>query len=200
VGPRQPLRPAPLPVDAPLPVALPDPGRPLVCATLGTFANGDVARFGLILRALATMPVNVLVTAGDDDVAAAIGDVPANAVVRGFVPQAAVLPSCAAVVHHAGAGTAFGVLAHGLPSLALPQSADNFRIAGALGAAGAARVLMPAEVTVDAMRTALAEVLAGSACREAAQEIAREIAAMPAPVDVLPVLTALSRRTREDHR
>jgi UDP:flavonoid glycosyltransferase YjiC (YdhE family) len=131
------LRPTPLPDPTlALPVALRQPDRPLVYVTLGTSFVDD-ALFALILRALADLPVTVLVTVGRGGSMPA--DVPGNAVVAEFVPQAAVLPHCAAVVHHAGAGTAFGVLAHGLPSVALPRGADNFSVAARMERAGAAR-------------------------------------------------------------
>jgi UDP:flavonoid glycosyltransferase YjiC (YdhE family) len=146
------------------------------------------------------LPVSVLVTAGDEETASRLGAPPANAVIAGYLPQADVLPACAAVVHHAGAGTAFGVLAHGLPSLAMPQSADNFRIARSLETAGAARVLMAADVTAEAVRAALLDVLAEPSYRRSAEAVAREMTAMPGPTEIVPSLVNLARSTREEHR
>ena len=73
----------------------------------------------------------------------------------------------------------FGVLAHGLPSVALPQSADNFINANLLTGAGAAITLMPGEVTGAAVEAALRTVLRASTYREQARKLADEIAAMP---------------------
>lgn len=183
------LRPTALPAPgALLPVELAYPDRPLVYVTLGTFSNNDVPLFALILRALAELPVTVLVTTGRDTDPDALGAVPGNALVSGFVPQSLVLPHCAAVVHHAGAGTTFGALAHALPAVALPQSADNFAIAGRLAAAGAARVLMPGEVSHDAVRDAVLSVLQEPVWRHHAERIASEIAAMPDPAEVATML------------
>lgn len=180
------LRPTPLPDPTlALPVALRQPDRPLVYVTLGTSFVDD-ALFALILRALADLPVTVLVTVGRGGSMPA--DVPGNAVVAEFVPQAAVLPHCAAVVHHAGAGTAFGVLAHGLPSVALPRGADNFSVAARMARAGAARTVGPDEVGEVAVRDAVLAVLGDPSFRRAARRIADEIAAMPAPADVVPLL------------
>jgi hypothetical protein len=124
----QTLRPAPLPLaELPaMPVSLGNPDHPLVYLSLGTFSNNDLDLFRLVLTALENEPVNVLATIGRDNDPSALGPIPENARVEQYVPQADVLPYCAAVGHHAGAGTMFGVLAHGLPSVALPQSADNF--------------------------------------------------------------------------
>jgi hypothetical protein len=182
----RPLRPAPLPLDAPppLPVSWDHGKAPLVYVTLGTFSNNNLELFRLVLEALAGEPVNVLATVGRDNDPSALSPAPPNARVERFVPQAEVLPHCAAVVHHAGAGTMFGVLAHGLPSLALPQSADNFTNAERLAEAGSARVLMPGEVTVEAVRSGLRHVIDDSTYRRRARSMADEIAAMPAPGDV----------------
>jgi len=186
----RPLRPSPLPLPDPpaLPVSWDDPGRPLVYVTLGTFSNNAVDLFRLVLDALADEPVNVLATIGRDNDPAALGPVPGNARVEQFVPQAAVLPHCAAVVHHAGAGTMFGLLAHGLPSVALPQSADNFTVAELIAEAGVARRLLPGEVTADAVRSHLRTVLGDASYATRARQVAEEIAAMPSPQDVAAAL------------
>jgi len=186
----QPLRTVPLPHGGRPPADLPSGlwDRPVVYLTLGTFSNGNIPLFRLLLDALADLPVNVLATVGTDVDPAALGTLPIGAHVARFVPQADVLGHCAAAVHHAGAGTALGILAHGLPSVAVPQSADNFAIAGRLAAAGAARVLMPAEVDQDAVRAAALAVLYGEETRRAAQRLAGDIAGMPSPGEVATVL------------
>ena len=160
----QPLRPVPPPLVEPpgLRPTWSDPERPLVYLTLGTFSNNAVDLFRLVLTALEDEPVNVLVTIGRDNDPADLEPVPGNARVEQFLPQADLLPHCAAVVHHAGAGTSFGALADGLPSLALPQSADNFVIATRLAEAGAAHKLMPGEVTTAAVLAGLRSVLGTS--------------------------------------
>lgn len=182
----QPLRPVPLPQLAPsdLPVTFADPRRPLVYLTLGTFSNNNVDLFRLVLDSLGAEPVNVLATVGRNNDPAALGVLPDNARVERFIPQADVLPHCAAVIHHAGAGTTFGVLSHGLPSVALPQSADNFTIADRLANAGVAHVTLPAEVTGAAIRAGLHAVLKVETYRQRARLVAAEIAAMPAPNEV----------------
>lgn len=182
-----PMRPTALPVTGAVrPEEIPSYiwDAPVVYVTLGTFSNNNVALFRLVIDALASLPVSVVVTVGRDVDPAALEPVPANTYVTSFVPQENLLPHCTAVVHHAGAGTMFGVLAHGLPSLALPQSADNFRIAERLDAAQAAAVLMPGDVSNDAVTAATERVLTDGRLRTGAGTVAHEIAEMPAPDDV----------------
>jgi UDP:flavonoid glycosyltransferase YjiC (YdhE family) len=108
-----------------------------------------------------------------------------------FIDQAHVFPHCTAVVHHAGAGTMFGVLAHGLPSVVLPQSADNFINAALLARAGTAQKLMPGELTSASVRSSVRLVLDDDSHRQRAQLLADEINAMPSPREVASLLKSV---------
>lgn len=185
------LRPTALPLADPpeLPVDFANPDRPLVYVTLGTLQNNDIDLFRLVLDVLADEPVNVLVTVGRDNDPAMLQPVAANARVERFIPQAELLPRCSAAIHHAGAGTMFGLLAHGLPSVALPQGADNFSNAHLIAAAGAAEILLPNEVTADAVTARLRTVMAGESHRQRAALIADEMRAMGTPEQVAESLS-----------
>lgn len=190
-GRRLELRPSPLPVSPPHRGA-----RPLVYVTLGTFfgANHDVVV--TILDGLAGEPLDVLVTLGADGDPTALGPLPANVTVERFVPQADVLPRCAAVVHHGGSGTTFGALAHGLPQVVVPQGADNFRNAALLDGAGASRTVLPEARTPAAVRTAVRDVLDEPRFAAAAQRLATEIDAMPTPEALADSLRDLAASPR----
>jgi MGT family glycosyltransferase len=174
------MRPAPLPVPAPPPA-----GRPLVYLTLGTFSNSNLGVFHTVLDGLAGEPVDVIATVGRDNDPDRLRPWPANARIERFVPQAVLLPRCAAAVNHGGSGTMFGALAHGLGQLILPQSADNFVNADAVARAGYGTQLLPEQVTpasvADAVRTLLTDP-------RRARRAATEIAAMPGPQDVALLL------------
>jgi len=139
------------------------------------------------IAALSRLPADVLVAVGPGD-PAALGPVPENVRVAGFVPQAEVLEHAGLVVHHGGTGTVLGTLAAGLPQLILPQGADQFANAETLSALGAAKALVGDAIRIDAIAAAARELLDGSAAREIAQGIAAEIAGMPAPEAVLDEL------------
>jgi hypothetical protein len=186
------LRPAPPPLG-------PSEGcgdRPLVYVTLGTFFAGNLDVVRAILDELADEPLDVLVTLGADGDPAALGDAPANATVERFVPQAALLPRCAAVVHHGGGGTTFGALAHGLAQVVLPQGADNFRNAALLEAAGVSRTIAPDELGPAAVRTAVRAVLDEPRYAAAARALRAEIDAMPTPEAVAAELGTLAAASR----
>ncbi|MEV6773932.1 glycosyltransferase [Nocardia sp. NPDC051030] len=184
-GVAQPIRPAVAgtPRD-PLPVWLfPRGERPLVYLSLGTVPifNQPTA-FGPLLEGLADSGVDVLVTVGTETNPAALGPQPSNIHVTQWVSLAALLPRCAAVVCHAGAGTTLAALSHGLPLVLSPRGADQFPTAAACRTAGVARVLTPDQVTPAAVRESVDTVLSDASYRAAAERIRSEISVMPSPV------------------
>jgi UDP:flavonoid glycosyltransferase YjiC (YdhE family) len=169
------MRPA---ADAPgpSPAWLDELEPPLVYVTMGTVYN-QAELFRPLLDGLDGHG-SALVTVGRTLDPAELDPLPPRVRVERFVPQAQVLPRCAAVVGHGGSGTTLGALAHGIPLVLVPQAADQFDNAARADSAGAAVVLRPGEVTADAVRAALGRVLGEASFTDAARRIAGEIAEM----------------------
>ena len=174
-----PMRPAPLPATGP------ERGeRPLVYLTLGTFFGGNTEVFRTALEGLADEDVEVVVTVGADNDPADLGAVAANTRVERYIPQADLLPRCSVVVHHGGAGTMYGSLAHGVPQVVLPQGADNFVNGEHVEHCGVGVSIGPARLSADAVRRAVRSTLDEPHYGAAAGLAAREVGAMPGPDDV----------------
>jgi len=107
------------------------------------------------------------------------------------VPQAHVLARAAAVVSHGGSGTTLGALAEGLPLVLVPQAADQFDNAARAEAAGAAIVLRPDELGVDALRTAIRRVLEEPSFAGGVRPIAAEIEEMGTPEEAAAAVEEL---------
>jgi UDP:flavonoid glycosyltransferase YjiC (YdhE family) len=171
--------------------------RPSVYVSLGTaplFNQPD--KFAPLLTGLSELDVDAVVTVSNLNDPAALGNPQANVHIERWLSLAALLPRCDAVVCHAGTGTTLAALAAGLPLVLVPQGADQFDNARACEAAGAARVLMPDQVTGPAVRDAVAEVLRNrSRERVGALRLAGEIAAMPPATQAVDALeqTVVSR-------
>ena len=165
--------------------------RPLVYVTLGTVRH-DVNVLRAVVAGLTDLPVRVLVTVGPDGDPAALGRQPEHVTVERFVPQTQVLPHCAVVVSHGGSGTFLGTLALGLPQLCVPQAADQFRNAAGGVASGAALALPPGQATPEAIAESVGALLREDRYRMAARRVAAEIAGLPSPAEVVPVLAALT--------
>jgi UDP:flavonoid glycosyltransferase YjiC (YdhE family) len=113
-----------------------------------------------------------------------LGEQPPNVQIAEYIPQAELLPRCAAVVSHAGSGTFLAALTQGLPQLLLPQAADQFLNANAGAGAGVGRQIPPGEITAERVRDELEQVLNDPAIAAAARAMSTEICAMPSAGDV----------------
>lgn len=164
--------------------------RPRLCLTLGTvlpMIGAETIR--TVLDAVSALDAEVVLTAGRADLSG-VGALPDNVRPAGYVPLSVLLPACAAVVHHGGAGTAASALAVGLPQLALPLMADQFDVSAAIERSGAGVVEPAAEMTVDRLRDALRRLLTDDGLRARAAEVAAENAVLPGPADAMAQVLA----------
>ena len=164
--------------------------RPTVYVTLGTLDNEAPGVIEAAVEGLRDEPLDVVVTVGPSRDPDELGPQPANVHVERYVPQSLLLRRCDVVVAHGGSGTMLAALAHGLPMLLLPQGANQFWTAERCAGLGLAIRLLPDEVDAGAVRGAVRALLDRPAFRERAAELAGEIAAMPAPAEVVSRLEA----------
>ncbi|HEX3270484.1 MAG TPA: nucleotide disphospho-sugar-binding domain-containing protein [Ktedonobacterales bacterium] len=150
---------------------------PLVLVSFTTTGLWDQrGRIRNTLDAICDEPVRVLVTAADPG---DIGAIPANAVIRQFVPHAAVLPAAAVTVTHAGHGTESASLAYGVPIVALPNaSADQPFLAATLQRLGAGLAL-DGESEPEAVRSAVRAIMTQPSYATVAKTLAAAIHAAP---------------------
>ena len=166
-------------------------GRPLVYLTFGTvFSEYDL--FSAALAGISELGIGVVVTVGHDGDPAALGRQPANVVIERYIPQTQLLPLCDVVASHAGSGTMLAALALGIPQLCLPQRADQFLNAEAIASAGAGLTIPPDRVDTATVARAIRRLLEDPSYLRTARAIADEIASMPSPEVVTPVLEALA--------
>ncbi|MFE9117175.1 glycosyltransferase [Streptomyces sp. NPDC007172] len=69
---------------------------------------------------MADLDVEVVATLNAEQLDA-LGPTPPNVRAVDFVPLNQLLPSCAAIIHHGGAGTFLTALAHGVPQVVVPS-------------------------------------------------------------------------------
>lgn len=162
-------------------LVIPRPGSPTVLVTFGTVFNRTPGVFETVVEALADEPVNVVITTGPNRDPADLGLLPPNAIAERFIPYSSLLPRCDAVVCHAGLGTTMGCLAHDLPIVAMPLSADQFVHAGRCDRLGVGRVVQGPDATAETLRAAVTEILADTETRRRAARLGEEIRNMPSP-------------------
>ncbi|MFF3764301.1 nucleotide disphospho-sugar-binding domain-containing protein [Streptomyces sp. NPDC001922] len=110
----------------------------------------------------------------------------------GWLPLDVVARSCDLLVHHAGGGTALTGMAAAVPQLLIPNMPKLVPPSERLAGYGAARMLLPGEDTPRTVAAAAEDLLTTPSYRERAAELAGEIAAMPAPAEVLGIVEKLS--------
>ena len=176
---------------------------PLVYLTFGSVAAGAhlpyfPALYRAAIDALASLPVRLLITIGNDRDPSelALDSLPPNVRVERWVSQDAISPYAAAIVCHGGYGTTMHALAHGTPLVVMPLfSSDQWENAAAVARVGAGialdaerhrRVLgFPGPETLERLRPALELVLSQPSYRRKACRIAASIEALP-PVGEAP--------------
>ncbi|QUQ67680.1 nucleotide disphospho-sugar-binding domain-containing protein [Kutzneria sp. CA-103260] len=168
-------------------VTLPS-SRPRVCVTLGSVlpALGGVGALRGILANLSTMDIEVLLAAGDIDVAE-LGELPANVRPLGWMPLNALMPTCDAIVHHGGSATVMTPLAYGVPQVALPKFADQPLNAQLMADRGVGLTVTEPEQVAEA----LSQVLGQDKFRDTAADVRDEIAWQPSPAEVVGRLAKL---------
>jgi UDP:flavonoid glycosyltransferase YjiC (YdhE family) len=177
--------------------ALAERTRPRVLLTFGSLVphmrvRDFVAILGELASGLSSLGAEVVVGVEDAFAAGLAGGLPAGVVAVGWQPLSLALPACDLLVHHGGSGSMMTAFAHGVPQLALPQSADQFVNAFTLVGVGAGRMLMPDRLGVDAVLAEARELLDDPGYAHKAAHLSEQIAAMPTPAELVTPLTELT--------
>lgn len=188
------------------------PSCPRVCITLGN-SHRDAGRVEasaqILLDAVSGLDIDAIATLTETQLGSSA--LPCNTRAVGFVPLNSLLPTCAAVIHHGGAGTFAGALASGVPQLIVPSAwwgekwYGPVAMANGLEERGAGIYVADSDrLTVDSLRANLVRVLEEPSFAANASQLRRELTQMPTPNEVVPVLERLtdqyrSRRSGSTH-
>ncbi|MEU4349639.1 nucleotide disphospho-sugar-binding domain-containing protein [Streptomyces sp. NPDC023838] len=186
--------------------------RRRVCVTFGLFGSqaaqsgadfiegGDLAaRLDAVARALLPHTGPEVVMTVPQTVRPLLKPLPDRFRIVERAPLDALFGSCDLVIHHGGTGTAMTACARGVPQLLLPPPHPALAdCAAGLARRGVGMVLQGADQTDPGALAAAVTGLtagddgaAGTGFREQARALAAEIAAQPAPAELVPVLASL---------
>jgi N-glycosyltransferase len=133
--------------------------RPTVLVTLGTVYNTYSALFSKFLEALSTEPINVICTLGDGADAALTQNAPDNVRFEQYLPHSSILPSCQAMLCHAGFNTVLGCLSAGVPLICVPLGSDQEHNARICARTGLGLWLKRDDASVEQIRESVRRVL-----------------------------------------
>ena len=143
-----------------------DPDVERWIAGAGTFAYVSFGSFlsirGDVLRRVAdaarSLGVRLAIATGSSD-ASELGDLPADWLVRDYLPQVRLLGAAVAAVTHGGNNSVTEAIGSGVPLVVLPFSTDQFAGAAAIERSGFGVALEPNAASLDELAQALATVL-----------------------------------------
>ena len=133
--------------------------RPIVYVSFGSFLSARADVLATVVEALRPLPVRVALATGSAEVAG-LGELPEHWLVRGYLPQIAVLERSALAVSHGGNNSITEALSFGVPLLLLPFSTDQFAGAAAIEKADLGEVLDPNLATAADLAPAIVRLLA----------------------------------------
>jgi glycosyltransferase len=146
-----------------------------------------------VFEAVRDLDIEVVATLAPDDIPL-VAEVPDNVRVVPSVPLHALLPTCAAIVHHGGAGTWATAAVCGVPQVAMGWMWDAIYRAQRLEDLGAGLHLSSHEVSASALREKLTRVLSEPLFQAGADRLRAEMLAAPTPNDIVPRLEELAAR------
>jgi UDP:flavonoid glycosyltransferase YjiC (YdhE family) len=143
----------------------------------------------VVLDALGGMDVEVVLAAGAADLSA-LGELPANVRLVGFLALSAFLSTCSLIVHHGGSGTTATPLHYAVPQLVLPAFADNPMSARRVADRGVGLTQDPASATPAVVRAMAERLLDEPSFAAAAREVSAEMATQPGPSAIVARVSA----------
>ncbi|MCR6490164.1 UDP glycosyltransferase [Amycolatopsis sp. OK19-0408] len=165
----------------------PSSGRPVLLVSFGTAYNDQLPVYRACVEAFAA-DWHVVMSLGKHVSPDDLGPLPDSVEVFASVPQLAVLESASAFITHAGMGGATESLWFGVPTVAVPQAADQFGNAAQLESLGVGRQLAASEVTATSLREAVDEVSSSASVAARLAELKAEIrghGGVPAAADAV---------------
>jgi MGT family glycosyltransferase len=140
---------------------------PVLYASLGTVFDAGPALLRTFATALAPLGGTVIISTGHEE-PADLGPLPANVLARRSVPQLAVLDRAALFVTHGGMNSANEALRAGVPTLVVPQGADQPLVARRVVELGAGLMLRTEDATSETVHALARRLLYEPHFRQAA--------------------------------
>jgi MGT family glycosyltransferase len=159
-------------------------GRPLIYASLGTVFNRNIIFFRNVMASFGGSDYQVVMSLGKGLSRSALGDIPANIIVRDYVPQLEILERSALYITHGGVGSVHQALYCGVPLVLAPQQVEHGMVSARLVELGVGEMLR--KMTAGEMRQAAERVLANGSYRKQAARLGmglKEAGGVKAAVD-----------------
>ncbi|MEC0231730.1 macrolide family glycosyltransferase [Paenibacillus alba] len=135
--------------------------------SLGTVFNQAIDFYKLCFEAFGNTDHAIVMSVGNRTQISDLGEIPANFIVKNYVPQTDVLQFAKLFITHGGMNSTQEGLYYGVPLIVIPQSADQPIIAGQVAHIGAGIKLQMENLTANQLREAADHVLSISSFKKA---------------------------------
>jgi MGT family glycosyltransferase len=143
----------------------------LIYISLGTVFNQAVDFYKLCFAAFAGTKYSVILAVGKQTRLEELGDIPANFIVRNYVPQLEVLQRAKLFITHGGMNSTSEGFYYGVPLIVFPQSADQPIVARRVVEIGAGVQLQQENLSAQELREVAERVLKDESIQKASVEI-----------------------------
>jgi MGT family glycosyltransferase len=155
--------------------------QPVVYISLGTINHLDINFYHAAFEAFADYPAQFILSVGKNTDIRELGAIPANFIVRNYVPQLEVLQRADAFITHGGMNSVHEGLYYGVPLVVVPHQFEQLLNGKRVGQTGTGILLGDkppyGRVTADELRAALNKVLNDATYRQRAETIGETLKA-----------------------
>lgn len=166
--------------------------KPRVIVSAGSRVTADYELDPLRALVEKVAPLNLeMIIAVPDEVADALGPLPQD-VRAGWLPVDVLMRSSDLLVHRAGGNTMLTAMTAGIPQLVIPAMPKQVGMTITLAEYGAAKMLLDGkDDSPENIADSCRELLEKPSYTERSKEIAKEIAALPSPHEVVGIIAKL---------
>lgn len=145
------------------------PYKQTVYISMGTILNRDIDFYKICFTAFHDLPVQFILSSGKQtNIEPLVDYIPDNFIIRPYLPQLEVLQHVDAFLTHAGMNSTSEALYYNVPLVMLPLTSDQPLVARRVQELGAGVIVDKNNLTPEALRTALLEVLNNASYKQQA--------------------------------
>jgi MGT family glycosyltransferase len=168
--------------------------RPSIYVSLGTIMNNRPEFYRACFDAFADHAGTVVLSAGKNTDLKALGNIPDNFLVRGFVPQLEVLQHSDAFITHGGLNSVQEGLYYGVPLAVVPQHVEQALVGRQVVAKGAG--VLVENPTASALREAGARLLADASFKTNAVKVGETLRNAGGAVKAVEAMIEFAKRRK----
>jgi MGT family glycosyltransferase len=166
--------------------------EPLIYISLGTVINENREFYEQCFKAFKDTDYQVVMSVGKRIDIATLGAIPANFIVRSFVPQLDILQRASLFITHAGMNSVHEGLYYNVPLLLVPQQSEQRFVAGRVEELGAGVMIAKAATAAEALRDATLKISRDGRYRERATAVGESLRTAGGHVRAADAIMALN--------